>query len=73
MKNYARCTALKFKNLRISPENSAEGLWSRREHCWGYISFYENALKKLLYLPPKSCCNCTYWFKERRSWRIAVT
>ena len=48
MKNYARCTALKFKNLRISPENSAEGLWSRREHCWGYISFYENALYLLV-------------------------
>ena len=30
--------------------NSAEGLRSRREHCWGYISIYKNTLKKLLQL-----------------------
>ena len=27
--------------------NSAEGLRSRREHCWGYVSILENTLKKL--------------------------
>ena len=26
--------------------NSAEGLRSRREHCWGYISIFENTPKK---------------------------
>ena len=25
----------------------------RRQHCWGYISIYENICKKLLHLPPK--------------------
>ena len=28
--------------------NSAEGLRSRKEHCWGYVSIFENT--------PKSCC-----------------
>ena len=37
--------------------NSAEGLGSRRERCWGYISVYENIPKKLLHLSPKSCHN----------------
>ena len=40
-------------------ENSAEGLGSRRECCWGYISIFENTSKKLLHLSPKSCCNFT--------------
>ena len=39
--------------------NSGEGLGSRRVHCWGYVSVYENAPKKLLHLSPKSCCNFT--------------
>ena len=30
--------------------------FSRREHCWGYISIYENTPKKLPHLPPKSIC-----------------
>ena len=36
-----------LKNLRILPENSSEGLRFRREHCWGYVSIYENAREKL--------------------------
>ena len=27
----------------------------REECCWGYMSIYENAPKKLQHLPPKSC------------------
>ena len=45
------------KNLCILLENSAEGLGFSREHCWGYISIYENIPKKLPHLHPKSCCN----------------
>ena len=36
--------------------NSAEGLGSRRECCWDYISVFP---KKLLHLSPKSCHNFT--------------
>ena len=36
-------------------ENSAEGLGSRRECCWGYISIFEYTSKKLLHVSPKSC------------------
>ena len=32
--------------------NSPEGLQSRREHCWDYVSVFENAPKKLLHLSP---------------------
>ena len=39
--------------------NSAEGLGSRRERCWGYVSVYENTPKKLPHLAPKSCCSFT--------------
>ena len=60
------------KNLCILPGNSAEGLGSRRECYWGYISIYENALKKFLHLAPKSCRNFTWWFKEGCNWSIAV-
>ena len=35
--------------------NSAEGLQSRTECCWGYVSIFENTPKKLLHLFPKSC------------------
>ena len=52
VKNYARYTALKFKNLCILPDNSAEGLVSKREHCWVYVSICENTPKRLLHLPP---------------------
>ena len=41
-----------LKYSRILPENSADGFGSRREHCGGYISVYENTFKTLpqLYL-----------------------
>ena len=39
--------------------NSAEGLGSRREHCWDYVSVFENMPKKLLHPSPKSCPNFT--------------
>ena len=35
--------------------NSPEGLRSRKEHCWDYVSVFENMPKKLLHLSPKSC------------------
>ena len=40
--------------LGILPENVAEGLGSRREHCWGYISVNENIPEKL-WIYQKSC------------------
>ena len=43
--------------------NSAEGLGSRRERCWDYVSVFENTPKKLLHLCPKSCRN--FLVKER--------
>ena len=52
-------------------ENSAWGLRSRREHCWGYISIYKNTPKKLPHLPPKSWNNLTWWFEEGHNWSIA--
>ena len=39
--------------------NSPEGLWSRKEHCWDYVSVFENRPKKLLHPSPKSCHNFT--------------
>ena len=36
-----------LKNLFILPENSAEGLKTRRETCQGYLFIYENANEKL--------------------------
>ena len=39
--------------------NSAEGLGSRKEHCWSYVSIYENTSKNLLHLSPNSCLNFT--------------
>ena len=39
-------SAKDLKNLSILPGNSAEGLWSRRECYWGYVSIYENTPKK---------------------------
>ena len=40
------------KNVCILPENSVKGLESRRERSWGYLSVYENTIKKFpqLYL-----------------------
>ena len=52
-----RKSARDLKNLSILPENSAEGLRSRRECCWGYVSIYENAPLKFPHLPPTSCHN----------------
>ena len=51
----------------ILPENSAVGLGFWREHRWSYVFVYENSPKKFLHLPPKSCCNFTYWLKEGHS------
>ena len=42
-----RKSARSLKNLRILSENSAEGLGSRRERCWGYVSSMR--------IHPKSC------------------
>ena len=39
--------------------NSAEGLWSRRERCWDYLSVFENTPIKLPDLSTKSCRNFT--------------
>ena len=39
-------TARDHENLHILLENSAKGLGSRRERCWGYIS---------MRIHPKSC------------------
>ena len=40
------------KILRLGPqffvENLAEGLWFRRERCWGYVSIFVNTLEKLI-------------------------
>ena len=38
--------------------NSPEGLWSRKEHWWDYVSVFENTPKKL-HPSPKSCHNFT--------------
>ena len=35
------------KEFTNSVRNSVEGLGSRKEHCWGYVSIFENT--------PKSC------------------
>ena len=68
-----RKSARDLKNLHILPESSAEGLGSRTEHCWGYISIYENTPKKLPHLPPCYPINCgevrTYAsHKTTRTW-----
>ena len=34
------------KNVHILPENSVEGLESRGEWSWGYLSVYENTIKR---------------------------
>ena len=45
----ARYSAMDLKNLHILPENSAEGLRSRREHCQSYVvSVFENVPKNLV-------------------------
>ena len=43
-----RKSARDLKILQILPENSAKVIGWRREHCWGYISIYENTPKNLL-------------------------
>ena len=47
LKIYAFCQ-------KIQQKTSGPG-----ECCWCYVSFCENAPKKLLHLPPKSCHNFT--------------
>ena len=38
-----------FKNLCILSENSAEGLGSRRDHCWSYVvSVFEDTPTNLV-------------------------
>ena len=42
-------TQLDVKNSCILPENSAEGLGSRRDCCWNYVvSIIENTAKDLV-------------------------
>ena len=53
-------------NLRILLEIQPRGPWVQ-----DYL--FENTTKKLLHLSPKSCRNFTQWFREGRSWSIAVT
>ena len=47
------------REFRHFAGNSAEGLRSRKEHCWDYVPIFENTPKELLYLSPKSCGNFT--------------
>ena len=49
----------KIRKFYTLLKNSAGGLGFRREHCWGYVSIYENAPKKLLHHAPKRCYNFT--------------
>ena len=46
-------SAKDLENLCILPENSAEGLRSRRERRMGYISIYENTPKSYWIFPLK--------------------
>ena len=39
--------------------NSTEGLASRKEHCWGQVSIFENTPKELPRISPKICHNFT--------------
>ena len=49
MAKVARYSTKDLKNLYILLKNSAEGLGSRREHCWSYIvSAFENRTKNLV-------------------------
>ena len=49
MAKVARYSAKDLKNLYILLKNLAEGLGSRREHCWSYIvSAFENRTKNLV-------------------------
>ena len=54
------------KEFTNSVRNSVEGLGSRKEHCWGYVSIFENTPKSCHISPlkvatslPKSCCDFT--------------
>ena len=45
----ARYSTRDLKNLHILPENSKEGLRSRRERCWSYVvSVSQNTPKNLV-------------------------
>ena len=49
MKLLSEYIARDLKNLCILPENLAEALGSRKEHCWGYVvSAFENRTKNLV-------------------------
>ena len=49
MAKTTRYSARDLKILRILPENSAESLGPRREHCWSYVvSGFENTIKKFV-------------------------
>ena len=42
-------TQLGISKIYALPENSAGGLGSRRECCWGYVSVFENTTEKLIF------------------------
>ena len=44
--------------------NSAEGLSSRREHCWSYKSIYENTPRKFLHLSPEGAATLLSDFRK---------
>ena len=69
----ARYLASDLKNLRILSDNLVQGLGSRRERRWSYVSVLENRTEKLPHLPNRTCRNFTLWFKEGSSWSIVVT
>ena len=58
-KNQLEILGISSREFTHFAGNSAEGLRSRREHCWGYISVFENTPKKLPHLSPKICRNFT--------------
>ena len=58
-KNKLGIFGISSREFRHYVGNSAEGLQSKRERCWDYISLFEDTTKKLLHLSPKSCHNFT--------------
>ena len=71
--NQLGISGISTRKLTHFAGNSAEDLGSRRERCLGYVSIFENTLKKLLHLSPKSCCNFAEWFRKRCNWSIVLT
>ena len=45
--NQLRILGLSAREFTYFAGNSAEGIESRRQHCWGDISFFENTPKKV--------------------------